>query len=95
MTGQPSAYSAKERFKTSDHAKGWNDLVDSDQFQAAIDAARLEFHASLGTPPDMASAACNEWRRQGARDFLFVLLNLTTTNEPTRKPSGGTLDHRA
>lgn len=85
--------SPKERFRKSLHSKGWNDVVDSAQFQSAADAAVLEFHSRLGTPSDMGTSAANEWKRQGARDFLHVLMTLTAEEQPKRKPTSGTLSH--
>lgn len=83
----------KETFQKSPFAKGWLDLVDSAQFQAAANAAMLHFHDCVQPSTDMSSSAASEWRRQGARQFLAILMGLTLN--PQQKPplTGSKLDH--
>lgn len=85
----------KERFQKSAYSKGWTDLVDGGQFQAAADAALLEYHARFGSPNDMATAAACEWKRQGARDFLVILMELNINTPPTKKTGTPNLNPRA
>lgn len=72
----------------------WQDTVDSAQFQAAVDAAMLQMLLNHSRPPDMATAASFQWRMDGAKTFLQILMGLT---EPTSAPPtwpGDNLDHR-
>lgn len=87
--------SPKERFqKTETVSKGWTSIVDGVQFQFAVDMAVLEFHSRMGSPPDMATAAANEWRRQGARDFLKILMELNINTPPPTVARGKELDYK-
>ena len=71
--------SPREKFRKSNFAKGWNDVVDAAQFCAASDAAMLHFTQNiLSKPATTEEAAANEWRRQGAVAFLETLTNLNT-----------------
>lgn len=85
--------SPKQRFNKTTHAKTWNEVVDSPQFKAASDMATLQHGIRLGTPKDMAEAAANEFRRQGARDFLSILSGLAILDEPEPKPQQRGVDH--
>jgi hypothetical protein len=74
--------SPREKFRTSEISKGWNDVVDGSQFTAASTAAMLHFTQNiLSKPESTEQAAANEWRRQGAVAFLETLVNLNTENE--------------
>jgi hypothetical protein len=77
----------KEKFKASDHAKGWNTVVDGRQFQFAADSAMFQFLSSLNKPDGIESAAANEYRRQGAQAYRDFLENL---NSETNKTSHDT-----
>jgi len=82
----------RERFLKSAHGKTWQDLADSAQFQAALDAALLQFTTvTLDMPATTEQAAANEWRRQGAKSVLSTLQNLTLANEPQKRTSTGEL----
>lgn len=85
--------SPKQRFCKTTYAKTWTDVVDSPQFKAAADAAILQHGVRLGSPKDMAEAAANEFRRQGARDFLSILCGLAIVDEPEPKPKARGVDH--
>lgn len=87
--------SPREKFRKSPHAKGWNDLVDSSQFDAAATASMLHLTQNVLQKPDNTeSAAANEYRRQGAVTFLEILVNLNTENEPN-KPTVSRFNPRA
>lgn len=62
----------REDFKTSPHAKMWDEVVASDQFKAAAKAAMLH----------VGSTCHNLDELRGAQDFLRVLMSLTETPEP-------------
>lgn len=84
---------AKERFQQSPMAKKFNDTIDGQMMTMAFDMAMLEFQSRFSKPPDMATAAANEWRRQGAQEFLSILLHLNEKKpEPAKTNSG--LDYR-
>lgn len=85
--------SPRQRFQKSTHAKTWTDFTDSPQFKAASDASLLQHSVQLGAPDDMAGAAANEFRRQGARDALHILANLAIIEEPAPKKKTKTVDH--
>jgi len=75
--------SPREKFRKSESAKGWNDIVDSKQFSIGADAALLHFMGTLQKVDNIESAAANEYRRQGATAFLDTLVNLNTeTQQP-------------
>lgn len=85
--------SPKQRFNKTTHSKTWAEVVDNPQFKAAADAAILQYGVKLGTPKEMNEAAANEFRRQGARDFLETLTGLAILSEPEAKPKSKTVDH--
>ncbi len=74
----------KKRFQEGNFKKTWQDVVDSTQFQEAATAALVQMAMNNSAPPDMASAASYQWRMEGAKQFLGVLMSLV---EPTTKPS--------
>lgn len=79
----------REKFRASDISKGFQNVIDSVQFQAAIDAAMLQFMSQLNKPSSTEEAAANDYRRQGAQVFADVLTNLKTDDEkPTQLTSG-------
>lgn len=85
----------KVEFQQSPFSKGWTDLTDGPQFQAAAKAAMLHFHSQQPIHSDMASAAATEWRRQGAQQFLDILVSLNINPERRQPPTGKQLDHNA
>ena len=79
----------REKFRASDISKGFQNVIDSVQFQAAIDAAMLQFMSQLNKPSSTEEAAANDYRRQGAQVFADVLTNLKTDDQkPTQLTSG-------
>lgn len=85
--------SPKQRFQKTTHAKVWLDAVDSPTFHAASDAALLQYGVQLGSPDEITDAAANEFKRQGAREFLHLLANLSVVGESTAKKKARTVDH--
>jgi len=84
----------RETFRGSPFANGWLDRVDSAQFQAAVQATMLEMNIRNSAPPDMASAASYQFRMEGAKQFLSILMNLTLEEPAKRTPLPQNLDHR-
>jgi hypothetical protein len=84
---------AKQRFQASDFVKGWNDLVDSKQFEFAADMAVLQLMETLPIMPDQAGAAANEYRRQGAILFLQILQNLASNPKMVQPERSGELKY--
>ena len=76
-------FDPKKRFNESEHSKAWHDAVASQVFHAAAEAALASMQINLPKVSDMATAAANDWRMQGARRFLTELMSLT---EPASKP---------
>lgn len=85
----------KETFQKSPASKGFTELIDSVQIQAALDAATLQFQSGFMPAPDMATAAANEWRRQGANQFrsIFERLGLPPEQKQKRIREFENLDH--
>ena len=77
-------FDPKKAFNESDHAKVWHDVVASKGFHAAAEAALSNMQMNLPTAPDMATAAANDWRMQGARRFLNELMTLTEQGSPQK-----------
>lgn len=86
----------RKTFRESDVSRRWLDVVDGPQFQAAVNAALLEMSLRQNSAPDMATAAAYQWRMDGAKQFLSILMNLTV-KEPdnTRQTDAMNLNHRA
>ncbi len=74
---------ARERFRQSIHAKTWQDLVDSSQFQEAATAAMTT----------MSRQAINRPQIEGAWLFLEILMSLTAPVPQPGKPVGDNLYH--
>lgn len=74
---------ARKRFKEGPHGKMWGDFVASEAFNAAAEAALVSMAQSLPPAPELATAAANDWRMQGARLILGHLMNLTES-EPAK-----------
>ena len=68
----------RESFKSNpDYAKRWTDVADSRMFQDAVYAALLEMDLQNSNPGDMGTAAAFQWRAEGAKQFLRILMGLT------------------
>lgn len=85
--------SPRQRFQKTSNAKLWLDVADSPQFKSAADASMLQYGLRLGYPKDMVEAAANEFRRQGAREFLDMLTNIAVVGEPEPKVKAKGVDH--
>jgi len=73
----------------------WQDTVDSVQFQSAANAALVQMAINNGNPPDMASAAAYQWRMEGAKQFLGILMGLVAPAPQGRKQEPvANLNHR-
>lgn len=83
----------KKTFKDSPHAKGWQSVCDSTQFQLAVTAAKLQMDFNAIRAPDMATAAARHWKMEGATEFLNILMNLTRPDVPDKKPLKDNLIH--
>ena len=81
----------RERFRALEISKGFQNVIDSVQFQAAADAAMLHFMTLLNKPASQEEAAANDYRRQGAQAFLDTLTNLKTENEKPNNSNRGNL----
>lgn len=70
------------------------ELVSTDRFRDAIQAALLEQIMSLpqSYEPNEAVAAYN--RIMGARDFIYHLMNIAETPKSLSRPPTGNLDHK-
>lgn len=80
--------------KRAEVASAHRDLVVSDRFLAAADAALLQTVMNLPDTTDPAEAAANWHRVAGAREFLRTFINLG--EQPVvlpPKPKPGNLDH--
>lgn len=63
----------------------WPDVVDSTIFQAAVNASLLEMQLRT-TGADAGTAAAAQFRMDGAKQFLSLLMGLT---DPTPKATPG------
>lgn len=85
----------RETFQKSPYAKGWLDLCDSKQFEAASSAALLEITLRFRNSPDLATSAACQKKLEGALLFLDVLTSLTLPPPNQPGPSSSeNLDHR-
>lgn len=75
-------------------SKGWQDRVDSKQFEAAVTAALAEYTLRLPFPDTMASASAQAYGIQGARHVLEILMNLMMPEQPAKASIPQNLDHR-
>jgi hypothetical protein len=76
----------KKRFQeqAKEHKWHWQDTVDSTMFQSAAEATMAHMVAvDYPKAPDMQQAAISHARMEGARMFLFALMNLMS-NEPAK-----------
>jgi hypothetical protein len=77
-------------FRESDLAKGWQSIVDSNQFEAAATAAMAEMQLA-SNPTNPAAVGV---QLEGAKKFLELLMGLTTPS-PARKPKPEGLNYKA
>ena len=84
-------FDPKKAFNESEHAKAWHDLVASKGFHAAAEAALANMVLNFPSANELATAAANDWRMQGARRFLTELMNLT---EPGSTPKDKVVAHQ-
>lgn len=85
----------RETFRSNKElVKGWQDRVDSAQFEAAATAAMAHFQLSLPFPKEMASAAAHAYMMKGACEFLNIFMNLAMPEQPAKAPIPQNLDHR-
>lgn len=68
---------SRKRFRESEHGKSWHDTVMSNAYASAVETAMVVTQQALPPAPDMATAAANDWRMQGARLFAKTLSDLT------------------
>ena len=89
-------FSPKKRFMENlIAAKIHRDLVTDESFLKAIESSLLQLQAELPKvgAGDMATAAANHYRMDGAREFVRVILNLAETVSPAApSPKVGTLE---
>jgi len=74
--------------------RGYNDLIDGNQMQAALDTASREHDLSLTLAHDVTTAAANRWRKEGADAFRRILENLNTSAVAPSPPLTNQLDHK-
>lgn len=85
----------RKSFQESDWGKGWADVVDSQRFHMAAQAAFAEMQMNMGEPKDMSAAAAQACEIAGAKRFLAALMALA--DPPTQLPrsTSKNLNHRA
>lgn len=84
---------ARKNFRESDHSKVLFEAVATSWFQAGASAALITMQRNLSTPVDMGSAAANEFRLQGARQFLDIFMSLSDPEAPRSRLPSGNLNH--
>lgn len=87
--------SPRDQFRESQYAKGFQDLVDSSQVQAAIVAATLELQTRFAKTCDLQEAGANEFRRQGAAAVLDIFRCLGIGEAPAKPASRSNLNPKA
>jgi hypothetical protein len=75
----------RENFQKSPFAKGWLDLCDSKQFEAAVSTALLEMQLRFRNTQDSGTTFACQKKMEGAILFLETLTGLTL---PAPEPSG-------
>jgi len=83
----------RETFQKSEHAKRWLDVVDSQQFHMAAQAAFAQMQLDLSLPRDMNQAAIYQCELQGAKHFLSLLMQLTNPEKTVPTTTGRNLNH--
>ncbi len=82
----------REEFRKSDDAKRWPDVVDSPLFQRAVQAAFLEMQL-MTTGLDMGAAAAAQFRMDGAKLYLTILMGLADPVGTAKTPPPQNLQH--
>ncbi len=77
----------RESFSKSPFAKGWLDLCDSKQFEAAAQAALLEMQLRFRNTTDAGTTVACQKKMEGAIQFLEILTGLTLPPAPSRAAS--------
>ena len=87
--------SPREKFRTNRSlTRGYNDLIYSNQMQSALDTATLEYDQNLSIATDVATAAANRWRKEGADAFRRTLEKLNEDSPASKPSTTGTLNHK-
>lgn len=76
-------------------SKGWQDVVDGKQFQAAATAAFAQMELDQPASGDMQAAAARAWMLQGAKVYLKTLTGLTAPPEEAAKKPDPRFNPRA
>jgi hypothetical protein len=84
---------ARKNFRDSDHSKVLFEAVATTWFQVGASAALITMQRNLSTPNDMGTAAANEFRLQGARMFLDILMSLSDPETKRTPLPTGNLNH--
>ena len=90
----------KARFAASQYAKDWGKTVATEVFTEAVSVAMLQMVSCLPVSDNRSGlenqAAANNYRLEGARQFLAILCNLTTKVPDNKVKRGSeTLDWSA
>lgn len=85
--------SPRDNFRNSPHAKGWEGIMDSRQFQAGCEAALAQM--VIDQPHTPESLSVSAFRFSGAKEFLRVLMGLTATETKMQTAVKQNLDHKA
>lgn len=76
----------KKDFQASAFSKGWLDLTDTKQFQAAVQTTLLEMNLRRKHSHDLATSGAWQKEMEGAMEFLDILTSLTRKDpEPPPK----------
>ena len=87
-------FSPKATFVKGPSAQQWTDVASSQLFLAAESAAMLEMQSKGGYSKTQDQAAARQFQMEGAREFLSILMNLTTPPPETPKQTdSGNLIH--
>lgn len=80
-------FSPKDTFAKSASAQPWTDVASSALFREAAGVALLQMQSNIGMAVSRETAEANCYKLEGARQFLAILMNLTTPPEEPRKRS--------
>ena len=84
----------REKFRQNrSFTKGYNETINSDQIQAALDAASLQYDHSMAPAVDVTTAAANRWRKEGADTYRKILENLNADSVAPPPTTVTRLDH--
>jgi hypothetical protein len=84
-------FSPKSNFAKGPSAAAWTEVASSALLRESAGAAMLEMQARSGFVSNFNDAAANNFKMEGARIFLSILMNLTTP--PTETPKRETNDN--